>query len=268
MPTRPGSACTHTPGCPGLVRAGRCTVCGPKPTDLDYDRQRGSAAQRGYDRRWQKLRLMHLQSHPLCVECLAAGAVTQANEVDHILPKRQGGDDSDTNLQSLCKSCHTRKTNREKMRKNQLPGGGAPVPVTIVTGPPGAGKTTYVQKHAQWGDLILDVDALYSALSGLPWYEKPSALLPFVLDARDAVLNRLLSASELRQAWLITSEADHAELQRLKARYSARLLVLEVDQAECLRRITADPRRAGLAHHWSPLIARWWDTYTYTNTRP
>lgn len=140
------------------------------------------------------------------------------------------------------------------------------MPVTIVTGPPGAGKTTYVQQHAQWGDLILDVDALYSALSGLPWYEKPSALLPFVLDARDAVLNRLLRESELRQAWLITSEADQAELQRLKARYNARLLVLEVEPAECLRRITADPRRANLAHHWSSLIARWWETYT--STRP
>lgn len=266
MPTRPGAACTHTPGCPGIVRGGRCSVCGPKRSDTHaYDRERGSAATRGYDRRWQKLRLMHLRAQPLCAECLNHGLVTLASEVDHILPKRHGGDDSDTNLQSLCKPCHSRKTMREKMQKSKIPGE-TTVPVTIVTGPPGAGKTTYVQKHAQWGDLILDVDALYSALSGQPWYEKPSALLPFVLDARDAILARLHQASELRHAWLITSEADHAELQRLKARFAANLLVLEVDPAECLRRITADPRRAALAHHWRPLITRWWDTYT--STRP
>lgn len=261
MPIRPGAACTNTPGCPGIVRAGRCSVCGPKRPDAHaYDRQRGSAAQRGYDRRWQKLRLMHLRAQPLCAECLKHGLVTIASEVDHIQPKRHGGDDSATNLQSLCKPCHTRKTNREKSHNP----GATTVPVTIITGPPGAGKTTYVQKHAQWGDLIIDVDAIYSALSGQPWYDKPAALLPFVLAARDAVLDQLHTTSELRQAWLITSEADHAELQRLKERYHARLLVLEVDPAECLRRITADDRRAGQAHHWRPLIARWWDTYTNT----
>lgn len=264
MPTRPGFACTQTPGCPGVVRGGRCSVCGPKP-QAAYDRNRGSAAQRGYDRRWQRLRLMHLRANPLCVECLKHGITTQASEVDHIRPKRDGGDDSDTNLQSLCKPCHSRKTMREKARKNQQTGKN-PVPITIVTGPPGSGKTTFVAKHAQWGDLVVDVDALYSALSGLPWYEKPAALLPFVLDARDAVLDRLHAQSEVRQAWIITSEADHAELQRMKARYNAKVLVMEVDAAECQRRIAADPRRSAVAAQWQPLIQRWWDTYT--NTRP
>lgn len=263
MPTRPGKACTNTPNCRGIVHGGRCSVCGPKrQADQAYDRQRGSAAQRGYDRRWQRLRLMHLRASPLCVECLKRNIVIQASEVDHILPKRLGGDDSDTNLQSLCKSCHSRKT----MRELKLTGAPPTMPITIITGPPGSGKTTYVTKHAQWGDLIVDVDAIYSALSGRPWYEKPAPLLPFVLDARDAILDRLHAQSDLRHAWIITSEADHAELQRLKARYNAKLLVLETDPAECLRRIATDERRAGTAPQWQPLIARWWDTYT--NTRP
>ena len=263
MPTRPGSACTNTPGCRGIVRSGRCSVCGPKrQADQHYDQQRGTAAQRGYDRRWQRLRLLHLRAHPLCAECLRSGLVTQANEVDHILPKRLGGDDSDTNLQSLCKPCHSRKTMREIKITREKP----TMPITIITGPPGSGKTTYVEQRAQWGDLIVDVDAIYSALSGRPWYEKPAALLPFVLDARDAILDRLHGESELRQAWIITSEADHAELQRLKARYSAKLLVLEVDPTECLRRIAADPRRANAANQWQALIANWWEKYT--TTRP
>jgi len=34
-------------------------------------------------------------------------------EVDHIIPRQDGGDNSRENLQSLCKSCHSRKTAKE-----------------------------------------------------------------------------------------------------------------------------------------------------------
>jgi predicted kinase len=206
---------------------------------------------------------MVLANHPLCVMCLAEGRVTAAAEVDHIIPLRDGGEHAEENLQPLCKPHHSRKTARDVRRRQ----GAVTVPVTIVTGPPGAGKTTYVAERAQWGDLIVDVDALYSALSGLAWYEKPDALLPFVLEARDAVLDRLHGASELRQAWIITSEADRAELARLKQRYSATVLVLEVDTAECLRRITGDSRRENKAEQWRPIIERWWEVYSRVPVR-
>lgn len=38
--------------------------------------------------------------------------------------------------------------------------------VHIICGPPGSGKTTFVQKHMQPGDLILDMDAIVAALTG------------------------------------------------------------------------------------------------------
>lgn len=56
---------------------------------------------------------MHLARHPLCVECQAKGMVVAAAEVDHIVPLADGGTNDDENLQSLCKSCHSRKTARE-----------------------------------------------------------------------------------------------------------------------------------------------------------
>ena len=38
--------------------------------------------------------------------------------------------------------------------------------VHIICGPPGSGKTTFVQKHMQPGDLIIDMDAIVAALTG------------------------------------------------------------------------------------------------------
>jgi 5-methylcytosine-specific restriction enzyme A len=77
--------------------------------------QRGTAHSRGYTYRWGKARARHLQEQPLCAHCLKADKVTAAREVDHIKPHR--GDmtlfwDRD-NWQSLCKSCHSRKTATE-----------------------------------------------------------------------------------------------------------------------------------------------------------
>ena len=36
--------------------------------------------------------------------------------VDHVIPKAEGGTDDETNLQTLCKTCHNVKTDQEKNR--------------------------------------------------------------------------------------------------------------------------------------------------------
>ena len=74
---------------------------------------RGSAASRGYDARWRRIRSRHLSQHPLCAHCLQNGRTEAAQHVDHIIPLRKGGTHAKGNLQSLCASCHSRKTARE-----------------------------------------------------------------------------------------------------------------------------------------------------------
>ncbi|MFB9085519.1 HNH endonuclease [Erwinia tracheiphila] len=37
-----------------------------------------------------------------------------AAEVDHIIPKYQGGTNDDSNLEGICKACHRAKTPRER----------------------------------------------------------------------------------------------------------------------------------------------------------
>lgn len=75
---------------------------------------RGKTAERGYGGAWQRFRLAWLADHPLCRECEEKDLVVEATDVDHIIPHR--GDPVRFWLgpfQSLCGSCHGRKSARE-----------------------------------------------------------------------------------------------------------------------------------------------------------
>lgn len=63
---------------------------------------------KGPKRRWR----MAAQHKAINVQCVQCGRVASL-EADHIVPLHLGGTDEVTNLQSLCKECHARKTARE-----------------------------------------------------------------------------------------------------------------------------------------------------------
>lgn len=70
--------------------------------------------------KWRKLRAWWKQHNPLCVECIKEGRVKEMDVVDHIIPiKQDGGKFDHDNLQSLCHSCHNRKTANEN-RNNKI----------------------------------------------------------------------------------------------------------------------------------------------------
>lgn len=109
MPQRAAHPCRE-PGCAELVQAGAwCTIHTPVVKHVD---DRESASARGYDAHWRKLRAWFLTSNPICTDpfYMHGSRVVLATDVDHIIAKRDGGRDDVNNLQSLCHSCHSRKT--------------------------------------------------------------------------------------------------------------------------------------------------------------
>ena len=123
MPWKARRPCRH-PGCANLSERGK-VYCekhivsdGRRAPDSEAakkaDRERGTAAERGYDARWRTAREAYLANHPLCVQCMREKRITAATCVDHIIPHR--GDKrlfwDIGNWQSLCASCHGKKTAR------------------------------------------------------------------------------------------------------------------------------------------------------------
>lgn len=132
----------------------------------------------------------------------------------------------------------------------------------IVCGPPGSGKTSWVERRRKWGDVVVDMDALFSAVTGLPWYEKPESLVKLVLELQEATLRWLERNPErFVNAFVITGGARRGARERLAGRLDGEVVVMETAPDECLRRIAADPRRAEKAQAWGPLVYRWWSEY-------
>lgn len=101
MPHRAARACV-VPGCPNLVR-GRDSRCPEHQREYEarQDARRGTASERGYDARWQKIRDRFLGDHPFCEICGEPATVAH-----HIVRRREGGGDTPRNLMALCASCH------------------------------------------------------------------------------------------------------------------------------------------------------------------
>lgn len=103
--------------CGALVRDGtsRCEAHKVKPGSF-ADRRRGTSTERGYGAAWRRVRdrIMRRDGGVCrCAECKQLGRIREAHEVDHIVPKAQGGTDDDDNLQAINRECHKAKTARE-----------------------------------------------------------------------------------------------------------------------------------------------------------
>lgn len=110
MPNAAMKPCSY-PGCATLVRSGRC-----ERHPMDHALFHNPEHQRLYNTaRWRRMRQRQLIVSPFCEECLRANVYIVATEVHHI--ERHNGNPlkfyADALLQSLCASCHSRKTASE-----------------------------------------------------------------------------------------------------------------------------------------------------------
>ena len=65
--------------------------------------------------RWKAVREKQLKIAPMCEACIKKGIDTIATQVDHIKAITWGGSQLDLeNLQSLCYSCHGKKSRKEQ----------------------------------------------------------------------------------------------------------------------------------------------------------
>ncbi len=195
---------------------------------------------------------MVLHRHPLCVACKLAGRVRLSTVADHVVPldpkNPSQGDWHLKNGQGLCVDCHAVKTASEQL--------GSYIPIapvigqrlTIVCGPPWAGKNTYVRRHARHNDVVIDLDKI----------KTPGMTLSAAFKRRDAILANA-SGNPAGRVWLIIGAPLLGQREAMRRGLQpGEVVVLETPATVCKRRAQDDPRGGRLL----AAIEQWWLGYT------
>lgn len=132
--------------------------------------------------------------------------------------------------------------------------------VYLVYGAPLSGKSTWVAENMSEGDLVIDFDNIWQAISGQPRYIKPKRLNAVAFKVRDTLLDAVrYRLGKWRSAYVLGGYALASDRERTAKELGAREIYIECDKAECLKRLELDEGRDTEA--WAQYIDEWFETY-------
>jgi hypothetical protein len=160
-------------------------------------------------------------------------------------------------IEIICFECHNKEHKRFgfNMKKTKA--------VYLVYGPPLSGKTSFVKEHMSRGDLIVDIDKLYEAVTLLPCYDKPDALFRNVIGIHNQLIDNIKTRyGKWNNAWIIGGYADKYKRDRLANETGAEVIFMNLPKEECLKRLEQDTDRRDWKAEWKQYIEKWFEEYT------
>lgn len=154
------------------------------------------------------------------------------------------------NVRLICADCHNKKHQRFGYNAHK---------VYLVYGAPCSGKTSLVNQMRQRGDIIIDMDRLYEAVSGCSLYDKPDNIKAAVFAARDALLDVVKTRyGRWCNAFIVGGYPHKAQREALARKLGAKLVYCEATREECLARAADRGVHEG---DWKRFIAKYFETF-------
>lgn len=156
-----------------------------------------------------------------------------------------------SNVELICFDCHNKAHKRYGQGIHH---------VYLVYGAPCSGKSTLVRQMMHRGDLIVDMDLLFYAVSGCSLYDKPDQLKSDVFAVRSLLLDRIQHrAGRWGDAYIIGGYPFKLEREELARKLGAELIFNDLPKEQC--KANARAGRGNLSKAWEGYIERWFDDY-------
>lgn len=123
----------------------------------------------------------------------------------------------------------------------------------VVTGPPGAGKTTWVTEHAKQGDVVIDYDRLAQALTvpGADTHDHGKTVRSVAHRARIAAISAALRYVHRVDVYIIHTK-PRPEAMAKYATYQAQVITINPGQDVVMQRVAQQrtPEAQAAAQQW------------------
>lgn len=192
--------------------------------------------------------------------CAICGKVYPSNKmVVHHKDHLKEGDEynldklyDSSNLEVVCCYCHNKIHKRFNTTIKKK--------VYIVWGSPMSGKSSYVRENMHYGDLVIDLDNLFSAISYHELYDKPDNLKYNVFPLRDNLIKQIQDRKGYwTNAWIIGGYANTYERESLAKKLHATTVYMNTSKEECLLRLeSCNDNRAQDVDSYRKIINDWW----------
>ena len=211
-------------------------------------------------RAWRALReRLIVEANFLCADCGESYLRDSTQLVGHHVKELTPANVNDAsislnpdNIKIICRKCHDKAHRRFAYDDGQR--------VYIVYGAPCSGKSTYVNQLAQRGDLIVDLDAIYSAISICTYHEHQNRLKRAAFAVRDTLLEQIrLRVGYWHDAYVVGGYPRKLQREELASRLGAELVYVETTRE--LAKATAIVTRGELAKQWQGYIDDWFDAF-------
>ena len=126
--------------------------------------------------------------------------------------------------------------------------------VYLICGPPGCGKSTYVKNHIVDGDIVIDFDLLYRALTLADDHKGEQILFERVNQCRWYLIDTISAFPEVRNTWIIIGAPEDEHIDYVEKTLGGKVLYLDEFKRTCVRRCVA---RGGDYELWRQILDEW-----------
>jgi hypothetical protein len=212
-------------------------------------------------RQWVNLRLLLIiQRGPICERCgkLISNPLDLIAHHKHELTIANVNDASISlnpdNIELICLDCHNIQHKRFSVVEHSI---------YIVYGAPLSVKSSYVKQNMQRGDLVIDMDLIFKALSMQSVYDKPNNLLSNVFAVRNLLIDNIKTRyGKWFDCYIIGGYPIKFEREKLASELNAELIFCDATKEECISRLYNDSDRLLYREQWSSYINKWFEQYT------